>query len=404
MTVTWGQNTVHTFGAPGAPAPSGSIFGSTSTPAASAGLFGSPAPTAPSGGLFGTPAPAPAPSSGGLFGTPSSAPAPGGFFGTPSPAPLGFGIGVPSPAPSFGAPPAFGASSSMFGNTSTTPQQRQQQIPAQAALQAHMDASARQEAERVRAELERLHVAYNGGTTGINTESKFVAIVYNDVTPAQRQQHWIHAMGRGGYMMAPPPPLGVSEKEWQNAVVNNPDPENYMPMALPGGVALQARVSWQQDSAKKLAENALVLQRSLTTLKDRSTRAKQDVEEKARRHAVLRKRVLDLMRRVELARCMNQQIQEDEIKAIQRLRMILKEVDSVKGTLTSLQDKARTQTAAVARSMEAVGIPDKTMLLNVLKEQRQKLENLSLVTKSDVRDVQLIQERIIANVPVLPSH
>jgi nuclear pore complex protein Nup54 len=400
--VTWGQNTVHTFGAPAAPAPSGSMFGSTSAPAPT-GLFGAPTPAPASGALFGTPAPAP--SSGGLFGMSSPAPAPGGsLFGAPSPAPSGFGFGAP-PAPAFGTPSAFGTSSSLFGNTSTTQQQQQQQqqIPAQAALQAHMDASARQEAERVRSALERLHVAYSGGASGTNSESKFVAIVYNDVTPEQRQQHWIHGMGRGGYVRAPPPPAGVSEKEWQNAVVNNPDPENYMPMALVGGVALQARVSWQQDSAKKLAENAAILQKSLTTIKDRATRAKQDIEEKARRHAVLRKRLLDLMRRVELARCMNQHIQEDEIKAIQRLRKILQEVDSAKGSLTSLQDKARTQTAAVARSMEAVGIPDKTILLNVLKEQRHKLENLTLTTKRDLRDVRLIQERTIVKVPALST-
>jgi hypothetical protein len=100
--VTWGNNTVHTFGA--APAPA---------------TFGAPAPA------FGAPAPAPA------FGAPAPA------FGAPAPAPAtgGFGFGAaPSPAkPSlFGTPaPAVGG----FG-AQQQPQVPQHHIPAQAAIQA----------------------------------------------------------------------------------------------------------------------------------------------------------------------------------------------------------------------------------------------------------------------------
>jgi hypothetical protein len=268
-----------------------------------------------------------------------------------------------------------------------------------------MDASARQEAERVRSALERLHAAYTGsafpGSSG--DESKYVAIVYNALTPEQRQLQWLHGMGNGGQILAPDRPPQVSEKEWKKAVVNNPDPQNYMPVALVGAVALQGRVSWQQDRAKELASNTATLHKSHDTVTERSARAKQEVEEKARRHVALRKRLLDVMRRVELARCMNQQIQPDEFKAVQRLTALLKEVDSVRGVLISLQDKARTQTAAVAKSAQASGIPERTQLLPVLKEQRQKLEKLTLTAKRDVRDVGLIQQRVAASVPALRS-
>lgn len=410
--VTWGQNTVHTIGAPaaapatgfGAPAPSGSLFGST--PAApSTTLFGSPAPAPASGGssLFGAPAPL---SSGSIFGAPSPAPAAGGsIFGstTAAPAPP-FGFGAPSPAPPsslFGAPAAstFGTSSTTtLGSASAT----QQQIPAQAALQAHMDASARQEAERVRTALERLHAAYNGNSfPGSSAEaSKYVAIVYNDLTPEQRQFQWLHGMGNSGQILAPDRPPQVSEKEWKKAVVNNPDPQNYMPVALVGAVALQARVSWQQERAKELATNATTLQKSQDTIKNRSARAMQDAEQKARRHAALRKRLLDVMRRVELARCMNQQTQPDELKAVQRLTSLLKEVESVRGVLTSLQDKGRTQTMAVARSTQISGVPERSQLLPVLKEQRMKLEKLTLIAKRDSRDVGLMKQRVVAAVPL----
>jgi chromosome segregation ATPase len=208
-------------------------------------------------------------------------------------------------------------------------------------------------------------------------------------------------MGNGGQILAPDKPPQVSEKEWRKAVVNNPDPQNYMPVALIGAVALQGRVSWQQDRAKELASNAATLHKSHDTIKHRSAHTKQDVEEKARRYAALRKRLLDVMRRVELARCLNQQFQPDEFKAVQRLNALLKEVDSVRGVLISLQDKARTQTAAVARSAQASGIPDRAQLLPVLKEQRQKLETLTNTARRDLRDVSLVQQRVSTSVPAL---
>ena len=413
VNVTWGPNTVHPIGTPApapfgtpAPAPSTAPFGAPSPApaplafgASSTSTFGTPAPAPGGGGLFGTPAPAPA--GGGLFGSPTPAPAGGGFFGAPAPAPTTNLFGAPSPAPSgnlFGAP-----APSSFGMSSTQQQQQQQQqIPAQAALQAHLDASARQEAERVRSALETLHVAYTGNALPKNGESsKFVTIVYNDLTPEQRQQQWIHGMGNGGMILAPPRPPQISESEWKKAVVSNPDPQNYMPVPLVGAVALQARVSWQQDRAKDLATSAVTLQKSHETVKDRSARTMQEIEQKLKRHTELRKKLLQVMKSVELARCMNQQIQPDEIKAAQRLQALLNEVDSVRGMLISLQDKARTQAAAASKGTQLLAMPDKEKLLPVLNEQRRKLETLSNISIRDSRDVRLISQRVAATVPVL---
>lgn len=403
--VTWGPNTTHTFGAPapatsgapaptfGAPAPTTSgMFGSAPAPAAPA--FGAPAP---SGGLFGS-SPAPAPTTS-LFGSP--APAPGGSLFGSIPAPGSSLFGTPSTTSLFGtpssAPSAFG-STSLFGTSSTTTsaQPQQTQIPAQAALQAHMNASAMQEAERVRSALERLHAAYAG--TSLQTggdNSRFVAIVYNPLTPEQRQLQWIHGMGNGGTILEPERPPQVSDKQWKKAVVENPDPQNYMPQALVGAAALEGRIAWQQARAKDLALHAGTLRRSIETIQERSKQAQQEVEEKSRRYATLRKRLLDVMRRVELARCMNQPIQPDELNALQKLGALYKEVESVRRVLISLQDKARTQNpVAVAKNATVSDVPDPSQVLPVLKEQRLKLEKLTVIARRDQRDAALIQKRV----------
>jgi hypothetical protein len=389
--VTWGANTTHVFGAT-APTPGGStVFGSPAP--ASGGLFGSSPAPAPSGGLFGAPAPSPG---GSLFGTPSPAPSSGfGFPSSPAPSAYG-GFGTPAPAPGtslFGAPaPSYG------GNPAAG--QQQPQIPAQAALQAHMDASARQEAERVRSALESLHMAYTGNTSSTSKESKFVTIVYNDMSPQERQLQWVNGMATEGQIMAPPKPLQVSDAQWKKAVVSNPDPLNYMPVALVGALALQGRVSWQQGRAKELASNAATLHQSHDMLKDRCARVKQEVEQYQRRHAALRKRLLDVMRRVELARCMNQPIQPDELKAVGRLRSLSQTMEGARGSFLQLQDRARAQPAA--RQPQVTAMSDKEKLLPVLKEHRAAIEKVTTTAKRDMRDIGLIQQRVIAKIPAPP--
>jgi hypothetical protein len=406
--VTWGPNSTHVFGATapapggatsfGSPAPvSGGLFVSSPAPA----LFGSSPAPAPSGGLFG----APAPSSGGsLFGTPSPAPSSGfGFSSSPAPSTYG-GYGTPAPAPGtslFGAPATsvYGAPSSLYGGNPAAGQQ-QQQIPAQAALQAHMDASARQEAGRVRSALESLHMAYTGNTSSTSKESKFVTIVYNDMSPQERQLQWVHGMATEGQIMAPPKPLQVSDAQWKEAVVSNPDPLNYTPVALVGALALQGRISWQQGRAKELASNATTLHQSHDMLKDRIARVKQEVEQYQRRHAALRKRLLDVMRRVELVRCMNQPIQPDELKAVGRLKSLSQTMEGARGSFLQLQDRARAQPPP--RHPQVTAMPDREKLLPVLKEHRAAIEKVTTTAKRDMRDIGLIQQRVIAKIPAPP--
>ena len=311
---------------------------------------------APSTGLFGS---SPAPSCGGFFG---SAPAPStGLFGTPGPA-------QPPPGP---------------------------QIPAHAAMQAHLDASARQEAAKLQTALEKYHKAYTGAPT--EDKHKFVTIVYTDISPQQRQMQWLMR----GQRVPPPKPPTVSEKEWLEAVVRNPDPESYMPAALVGAVELQTRVAWQQDRANSYVKSMQGIQAARATLQQRSDRIETDLHSLVRLHATLRTRLLEVMRKVELARCMNLPLQQDEVTLKRRLVETVKQVDQVAKLLATAQAKAKGQSQV--QSVPIVNVPDERELSRVLKGHRETLTNMTKVIEKDKRDLALLRHHVVPKVP-LPPH
>lgn len=374
------------FGGNSTPAPAGgNLFGS-STPANSGGLFGSNAPAGSS--LFGTPAPSggglfgtAAPSSGGLFGAP--APSSGGLFGTPASSSGGL-FGAPAPASGglFGAPAPN--SGGLFGNAMQ--QMSTSAIPAQAALQAHMDASARQEAAKLQSSLEDLHHAYTG--TSQQKASPLVTIVYNIMTSEQLQWNFSNQQAGGSYVLPPKPPQ-VAEQQWLEAVVKNPDPSCYIPIALVGAEALQARVGWQQQKASGFDQDLAMLKQTQDAMQRRTAELHQGVMLLEQMHTTLRSRLLRLMNKVEVLRCMNLPLQVDEINLVKRLQGVLQQMDELTKTIAKLQGSSA---VSLPKNLE---LPDSERLQQVLTEHRSSIVYLSEAVQQEKRDLHLIKERVV---------
>jgi len=322
------------------------------------------------------------------------------LFGTPAPAAGGFGA-------------------------QQQPQVPQHHIPAQAAIQAKMTAEKVVEAERIRSKIEKLHREYSG--TCVVPEdgqesAKFVAVVYNELTPEERQFRLIHGMATGqpqhlgiqsqSYLnspqqqpiFAPQRPPQINGRDWKMAVVNNPDPNNYVPTLIVGAVALQGRVSNQQNRAKEYASNAVVVQKNIEFIRQRQAMARQELMEKDRQYATLRRRLLDLMTRVEVARCLNKPLQADEHRVMQRLSILLDQVERLRGAFLTLQDQAKMQSLSsgpadtFGDTSANLGVNNEE-LLGILTEQRRKLEKMNETAKKDLSDVGLIGRRVVATVP-----
>ena len=211
-------------------------------------------------------------------------------------------------------------------------------------------------------------------------------------------------------IFAPQRPPQINSRDWKMAVVNNPDPNNYVPTPIIGAVALQGRVSNQQARAKQYADNAVSVQKNLEFIRQREAIARQDLMEKDRQYATLRRRLLELMQRVEVARCLNKPLQPDEYRVMQRLAKQLDHVEKLRSAFFTLQDQAKTQSVSGNRSGTSINanIADndgnllgvnKEELLGILTEQRRKLEKLNETAKNDLRDVGLIGRRVVASVP-----
>lgn len=330
-----------------------------------------------------------------LFTPHNEAPAAGGLFGSPAPAAGGL-FGAAAPAPAFGAPapaPAYGA----FGT-------QQPQHPHQAAMHAHQSASQRQEAARIEEAIFNLHSKYspnaadplNPALASNNTPSSlcaFTAILYDPLPAEYRAQ---------GHLTVPKPPH-ISNQVWNEALARNSDPKELMPMPLVGAPALHSRIVSQQEKANALATHAKKLRETLQFLEKAARSSKDAVKHSNSEQEALRRRLLEIMRKVEIVRCMGQQTQGAEVQAQQRLAGIMQQCNIVGTSLADLEERGRQQArawrmrgATMESQQSEVGTvslqeEDKMALFHVLNDQRLGMERLGHIVKRDVRDVDILK-------------
>lgn len=286
------------------------------------------------GGLFGSTATNSAPVIGGMFGS-TPAPAPAGLFGsTPSPAGLFGGFGTQQQQQQPQQQQANPFSDGLFGTQQPQQQQQQQHQylassnPHQAALHAHQSASQRQEVARLEEAIYNVHSRYSSHapdptnptiTSNHLPSSKcaFTAIFYDELPPEYRYQG----------QLAVPRPADIFNTTWTEALARNPNPNDLVPVALVGATALHSRIVHQQERATTLANHASKLSNTIEYLQESATTSSTEIMTNiTTNQESLQRRLLHIMRKVEILRCMGQPTQRAEMDAFQRLSEILKQV------------------------------------------------------------------------------
>jgi hypothetical protein len=135
----------------------------------------------------------------------------------------------------------------------------------------------------------------------------------------------------------------------------------------------------------------------------RAIEATQELDRIHNRHAAQRARLLQVMLRVELARCLNHPLQPDEVVAMDRLKELTMGVEHLYGAMGALADRTRTvahrpaATATVANATSMVSaqqLPDQQQLMQVLKEHREELSTMTIKLQRDMKDLKLVQQRV----------
>jgi Nucleoporin complex subunit 54 len=245
-----------------------------------------------------------------------------------------------------------------------------------------------------------LYAVYTGDVapnTSLEAKKNFVAIVYNDVTQEQRQMQWLHGMGSYGNVipMAPPKPPQVSEEDWHTAVALNPDPMNYMPVALVGADALSARLLCQQDTASQLAKAATTIQNCNKTAKDMYEQSYRRLEKLKRDHYNNRSRLLKIMKKVQVVLCINQPLQQDEVLAVAQLRELSRKVNETKGRLGDLENLAKQERQIPEEYLKEFPGPQREKLSKLFTEHAETIKKLNAILSKDIDDVELIKKRVI---------
>ena len=351
----------------------------------------------------------------------NTAPATGGLFGATAPSPAAGGLFGASSAPSTGlwSAPTTAPTPSTLGGLFSPPQQQPQQMlqhanPHQSAMHAHQTALQRQETARVEKAIYHLHSSYsphaadpmNPALASNNIPSSlcaFTAILYDPLPPEHRTQ----GGGGGGHQLlsSVPKPMHISNQIWNEALARNPDPRELMPVALVGAAALHCRIVSQQEKVNSLATHAEKLRDNLQFL-ERTARSSRDIIHNSNaEHEALRRRLLEIMRKVEIIRCMGQPIQRAEVEAQQRVGEIMKQVNVIGKSLANLEEVGRQQArawrvrgATIESRSDFGSLPlreeDKVGLFHVLNDQMLGMERLGRIVNRDVRDVGILKDEL----------
>ena len=210
-----------------------------------------------------------------------------------------------------------------------------------------------------------------------------------------------------------PKPPHISNRVWNEALARNPDPKELMPTPLVGAAALHYRIVSQQDKANSLANHAKKLRETLTFLEKAARSSTDSIKHSNSEQEVLRKRLLELMRKVEIVRCMGQPTQRAELESQQRLGEIMKQVNTVGKVLADLEERSKQQArawrmrganmesqqlqqnaSAVSNSSMPLQEEDKVALFNVLNDQRMGMERLGHIVLRDARDVDILKDEM----------
>ncbi|KAL2099689.1 hypothetical protein ACEWY4_004083 [Coilia grayii] len=193
------------------------------------------------------------------------------------------------------------------------------------------------------------------------------------------------------------PPAGVDPIIWEQAKVDNPDPEKLIPVPMVGFKELLRRLKIQDQMTKQHQTRVDIIANDISELQKNQATTVAKIAQYKRKLMDLSHRVLQVLIKQEIQRKSGYAIQVDEEHLRVQLDTIQSELNAptqFKGRLNELMSQIRMQNHfGAVRSEERYSV-DSDLLREIkqhLKQQQDGLSHLIGVIKDDMEDIKLIE-------------
>ncbi|CAM4664012.1 hypothetical protein PO909_007520 [Leuciscus waleckii] len=216
--------------------------------------------------------------------------------------------------------------------------------------------------------------------------SVFMTVSRTALTPAQLKQ------------LLQNPPAGVDPIIWEQAKVDNPDPEKLIPVPMVGFRELLRRLKIQDQMSKQHQTRVDIISNDISELQRNQATTAAKITQYKRKLMDLSHRVLQVLIKQEVQRKSGYAIQLDEEHLRVQLETIQSELNAptqFKGRLNELMSQIRMQNHfGAVRSEERYRV-DADLLREIkqhLKHQQEGLSHLISVIKDDLDDIRTVED------------
>ncbi|XP_056011625.1 nuclear pore complex protein Nup54-like [Ostrea edulis] len=199
------------------------------------------------------------------------------------------------------------------------------------------------------------------------------------------------------------PPAGIHPFLWEQAKLDNPDPDSLIPAPMIGFKALHQRLKHQEQQTQAHQQRLDLIAEDLESLQQRQVNMLAKLEEYKRKHIQLSHRLLQVVVKQEISRKMGYSIQAEEEQLrvqLEKTQLELNHPTQFKGRLNELMSQIRMQNhlagtrADISYQMDP-GLQQE--IKQLLKQQQDGLKHLVDIIKDDSQDVQLMEQNLDAS-------
>ncbi|KAM9328968.1 nucleoporin p54 isoform 2-T2 [Gastrophryne carolinensis] len=202
------------------------------------------------------------------------------------------------------------------------------------------------------------------------------------------------------------PPAGVDPIIWEQAKIDNPDPERLIPVAMVGFKELLRRLKVQGQMTKQHQTRLDIISEDIRELQKNQATTVAKIAQYKRKLMELSHRVLQVLIKQEIQRKSGFAIQAEEEHLRVQLETIQSELNAptqFKGRLNELMSQIRMQNHFGAVRSEEKYYVDGDLLREIkqhLKLQQEGISSLIGIIKDDLEDIKLIEQGLSDNVHI----